>query len=242
MRCFNFIYPWFLVSIYFNSHFGGVNICRCWNNINDILSEHIDVSVDVNSAVLERTPKCCRTVMFPLWHQPLFTIMAPFCWRISTGFMEWSALHGLSQVSVKPGVAVLYVSFTCETQTKIIHFLVVQGLDIGNQDTWQGRLVYVGPEGVLYPSAFTSGSCWAALFRISAGSEWTQTSEVELYFITWPARWNVFQICWLYFTYPSGKAHAETFWKLESHWTNALSLSFKADQSDFFLIASCQLS
>ena len=51
-----------------------------------------------------------------------------------------------------------YVSFTCATQTEIIHFLIVQGLDISNQDTWQGWLVYAGPQGMLHSSAFPSGS------------------------------------------------------------------------------------
>ena len=50
---------------------------------------------------------------------------------------------------IKPGfseqeeVTVPYVSFTCATQTEIIHFLIVQGLDISNQDTWQEWLVHI---------------------------------------------------------------------------------------------------
>ena len=38
--------------------FGYMYICDCGNNTNDILGERVNVSVDINSEVLELTPKC----------------------------------------------------------------------------------------------------------------------------------------------------------------------------------------
>lgn len=96
--------------------------------------------------------------------------------------MEWSALDGLSQVSVNRRMLQFLMSRShAKRKRRSSTFSSFRDWTLATRILGKGGLCTRALRACFTPSRLPLGlllrGCWAALFRISAGSERTQTSE-----------------------------------------------------------------